>query len=181
MDYPLFLLVIAGTIGAVDVLYYHLWRFRLFAHPDAVLEETTHVVRHVVFLTLLVALSSGYGPAWLVLGLFAVDLVNSGADVLLERRSRARLGGLPSLESLVHSVSTFVIGLALGAYLFLPEGTAFFTSRDLLVLQARGMIAFGTLLLAVEAALFVAALRARRAEVIAVGRPVPLDAPPGFR
>jgi len=182
MDYPLFLLVLAGTIGAVDVLYFHLWRFRLYANPDGVLEEATHLVRHVVFLTLLGALSAGYGPAWLVLGLFAVDLVNSAVDVLVERRARARLGGLPSTEALVHNLSTFVIGLALGAYLFLPHDTPFFASRDLLLLQARGMLVVGAALLVLEAVLFSRALRARRA-LVPEARPAPdaLDATAAVR
>jgi|GEM_PF-6272107 hypothetical protein len=32
---PLILLAIAAPIGAVDMLYFHLWKFRLFASPDA--------------------------------------------------------------------------------------------------------------------------------------------------
>src|SRR5688572_32559923 len=99
MNLPLTILTAAGAIGAVDVLYFHLYRFRLFAQDGSVAEEVTHLCRHAIFLALVALLSAGTSsPAVdnVILGLFAVDMMNSIADVLLERRSRERLGGLPS-------------------------------------------------------------------------------------
>jgi hypothetical protein len=178
MDSALFLLVLAGTVGSVDVLYYHLYRFRLFARRESALEEATHLVRHAIFLALLVAISSHGVARSLVVGLFALDVANSAVDVLLERRSREGLGGLPSLEMLVHTVSSFLMGLAFGAYLFVPEETPFFGPSGLLALQVQGMLAVGVVLLLAEGGLFLHAVtRARRA----TGGALVVDASPIVR
>jgi len=84
MNYPLMILGGAGAIGAIDVLYFHLYRFRLFAHDGCVAEEITHLCRHAIFLGLLALLSAGT-PSRIVdqviIGLFALDMVNSVIDV----------------------------------------------------------------------------------------------------
>ena len=87
MNLPLVLLVATGTLGAFDVLYYHLYRFRLFARRGSAAEEATHLIRHLTFLGILALLASGVQSAAadrVLLVLFAVDLVNSTADILLE-------------------------------------------------------------------------------------------------
>ena len=158
---PLALLVAAGTLGAVDVFYYHLYRFRLFRKTECVAEEITHLIRHAVFLALLLLLSSGsssHAMDLTVLGLFVLDIANSAVDVLLERRSRATLGGLPSGEYLIHTLSSFGMGVAVAAYVFarptlpLPEPTG------ILALQVKGMLGVGIVLFVVEGALFGAML-----------------------
>ena len=162
MNYPLLILTATAGIGAADVLYYHLYRFRLFAQPSSVAEEITHLCRHAIFLAMLVLLSSGDRSArldMLVLGLFALDLINSAADVVLERGSRAALGGLPSMESLVHSLSTFSIGLAAATYVLVPGLPA---PSGLLAWQVWFTFAAGALIFALEATLFARAVRTRR-------------------
>jgi hypothetical protein len=100
----LLILCALAPIGAIDVLYYHLYRFRLFERDHSVAEELTHLVRHVCFVALVALLASGVG-GWadrVILVLLVVDLINSAADVLLEPRSRAPLGGLPAGEYFLH-------------------------------------------------------------------------------
>jgi hypothetical protein len=149
-------------IGAFDVLYYHLYRFRLFDQPESVAEEITHLCRHAIFLTLLMLLSAGgrspIGDA-LVLGLVGLDLANGAADVLLERRSRATLGGLPPVESLVHLLSSFGMGLAVAAYVLAPSLPA---PTGLLAWQVWGTFSSGVVVFALEATLFARAVGRRR-------------------
>ena len=161
MNLPLAIMTAAAGIGAVDVLYYHLYRFRLFAQPGSVAEEVTHLCRHAIFLALLLVLSSGgrspRGDA-LVLGLVGLDVLNGAADVLLERRSREPLGGLPSMEYLVHFLSTFAMGLAVAAWMLAPELPA---PTGLLLWQVYGTLAFGLVVFMLEGTLFARAIRAR--------------------
>lgn len=127
MNLPLTIMTATAAIGAVDVLYFHLYRFRLFAQPGSVAEEITHLCRHAIFLTLLLVLSSGgRSPERdaLVFALIGLDLLNGATDVLLERGSRAPLGGLPPLESLVHFLSSFGMGLAVAAYVLAADAPA---------------------------------------------------------
>lgn len=161
MNLPLTLMTAAAAIGAADVLYYHLYRFRLFAQPGSVAEEITHLFRQAIFLSLLALLSSGgrspRGDA-LVFALVALDLINGAADVLLERRSREPLGGLPSTESLVHFLSTFAMGLAVAAYVLAPELPA---PTGVLRWQVWGTFASGLVVFALEGTLFACAVRER--------------------
>lgn len=161
MNLPLVLLVATGTLGAIDVLYYHLYRFRLFARPTSAAEEATHLIRHVCFLAILALLASGVrSPAadGALLALFAVDLVNSTVDILLEPASRADLGGVPAGETLVHVGSSFGLGATLATYLSARSALPLPVPEGLLAWQVGGMLTTGVVLFVVEGALF---LRAR--------------------
>jgi hypothetical protein len=158
---PLTLLVAAGSLGAVDVFYYHLYRFRLFARAECVAEEITHLVRHAVFLALLVLLSSGSSSRavdFMILGLFGLDILNSAVDVLLERDSRESLGGLPPGEYLVHILSSLGMGATIATYVLARATLPLAPPAGLLALQAHGMLAVGALLFLVEGVFFLAML-----------------------
>ena len=165
VNYPLMIMTATAGIGAVDVLYYHLYRFRLYAQPGSVAEEITHLCRHAIFLTLLLLLSSGgrspQGDV-LVVALVALDLLNGAADVLIARRSREPLGGLPSMESLVHFLSTFGMGLAVAAYILAPSLPP---PSGVLVWQVWGTLASGLVIFALEGTLFACAVRARQPRI----------------
>ena len=162
MNLPLTIMTATAAIGAVDVLYFHLYRFRLYAQPGSVAEEVTHLCRHAIFLALLLVLSSGgRSPERdaLVFLLIGLDLLNGATDVLLERGSRAPLGGLPPLESLVHFLSSFGMGLAVAAYVLAPTLPP---PTGVLAWQVWGTFAMGVVVFGFEGCLFVQAFRSRR-------------------
>lgn len=102
---PAVLLLAMGTVGAVDALWYHLYKLRLAQRRSCRAETITHVVRNVTFAVGLTALTTGRpsgGWFWGLLAVFALDFLDDVADVLLEPKSRAPLGGLPPREYLVH-------------------------------------------------------------------------------
>lgn len=104
MDIPLILLFVAAPIGALDVIYFHLWKFRLFERPESVKEETTHILRGylVPVATGILLLGQPEGRwFWVVFALFALDGLNSFLDVIFEPGSRApRI--VPPAELAVH-------------------------------------------------------------------------------
>ena len=161
------LLMAASLIGGVDVIYFHLYKFRLYERPDSVIEETTHLIRAVLFITgaLMIALSDG--SAWVrtaVLALFALDLLNSAIDVLVEKNSRESLGGLPSVEYLLHVLATFAMGAAVALFWTHSSASGFTPPALSAVDYVRmyGGVAVGVVLLGIEATLFARAIAARR-------------------
>lgn len=159
MNAPFELLLLTALLGSVDVLYFHLYRFRLYAQPGSVAEESTHLARHVLFIGITLALL--LDPPFvrpLVLVLFGLDLLNNAADVLLEQSSRAPLGGLPPAEYLVHILSTLLTGMAISAFWWAPE-SALSTSQ---LARGWGTVALGVALLVTEASLFARALLTTR-------------------
>lgn len=121
MSTTLLILGALAPIGAIDVLYYHLYRFRLFERDASASEEITHLLRQAAFVAIAVLLATGVQSAPVdiaLIALFAFDLVNSAIDVLLEPRSRASLGGLPQGEVFLHFLGTFGMGLAAASYLY---------------------------------------------------------------
>jgi hypothetical protein len=160
------LLMLASLVGAVDVLYFHLYRFRLYQRPESVYEELTHLARAGLFIAVVatIAFSDGSPAARLaVVAMIALDLANSVLDVLLERRSRASLGGLPSFEYLLHILGTFLSGAAAALFVTQSGPTGFtpvaMSSFDLV--RAYGAIVVGGALLVIEASLFLRACAAR--------------------
>jgi hypothetical protein len=102
-------LMAIALIGAVDVLWFHLYRARLFARAPSLGEQATHLARHVLFaLSCLLFVTEGRRDA--ILAVLVADLLNSAIDVLLEPRSRADLGGVSGVETLLHMLATFGFG-----------------------------------------------------------------------
>jgi hypothetical protein len=109
------ILLAASMLGAFDVFYFHLYRLRLYRQPGSFREELTHLLGYAMFIAIATALITAKDATQsrgLVIGLFALNLIVTAVDVLLERESRADLGGLPSIEYLLHVIVTFGIGAA---------------------------------------------------------------------
>lgn len=114
------LLVAAFGLGAVDGVYFHLQRFQLFAHSESRLEHGIHTVRAWLALptVVLLYLVEPYGAMLVAAALVVLaDQVALVLDLIVERRSRARLGGLPHAEYMIHvganGLHTVAMALAL--------------------------------------------------------------------
>lgn len=102
------LLVAFTLVAAVDGLYLHLWTYRLHARADSRTEHLTHTLHaclYPVWVYLLFIRHSGGALLWLALAVVLVDFAVESWDVLIERRSRAGLGGLSSGEYWLHVVA----------------------------------------------------------------------------
>ena len=116
------LLMLFGVVAAVDGLYLHLWKYRLYARPESRLEHKLHTAQGALFVPVVFFLFYGdFGGAALWAGVLflAVEQVVEILDVLDERDSRASLGGLSSTEYALHAVAitarTAAVALALAA------------------------------------------------------------------
>jgi hypothetical protein len=156
MSETAFFLLAASMIGAFDVLWWHVYKFRLYDQPGSVLEEVTHLVRYALFLAIAVTLVTVDEPRdvqWFVVALFAADVAVTIVDVLAEPASRAPLGGLPGLEYLVHILATFLLGGAAATFWWSAErgGSPLTTFDNIRLMAAIGLTAA---LLLTETALF---------------------------
>jgi hypothetical protein len=168
METPLYLLLIAAPIGALDVVYFHIWKFRLYARPQSRGEEVAHLMRGLIVPVIVAILVAGRPEGawfWFVVALFAADSVNSVIDVMLEPASRAPIG-VPPAELAVHFIGTTVTGAAWATFMTAGWATrnapAMLRAHDFLpppyTLGAWGAVGGAFALLATEAVLF---LRAR--------------------
>jgi hypothetical protein len=173
------ILLLAAPLGAFDVIWFHLYKFRLFERPESVREEITHLVRGLVFPLALAWLLSGTPSGlffWLFCALFFVDSVNSLLDVLSEPASRAPRG-VPLGELAVHFVGG---GMSIAAFtLFVAENWAHRSAATALVPHVEGWltapelalawlsVAGGLALVVAEAVLFGRAVCARRGRTLA--------------
>lgn len=162
MNMVLELLLAVSMIGALDVLYFHLYKHKLYAHPASVWEEVTHLSRHVIFLAI-VAMILFVEPATaapIVASLFVLDLFNTAVDVWLERGSRQALGGLSSAEYLLHVLASIGLGAAIATLWWRHELLGPLT--DMQLLRGGLTLSLGGVLLLIESALFGRAICARR-------------------
>ncbi|MBI3651587.1 MAG: hypothetical protein HY231_11275 [Acidobacteria bacterium] len=159
------LLLAASLIGGLDVVYFHLYRFRLYRRPASVAEEITHLARAALFIAMLLVVMFAPSEARrLLLALFVADLANTLADVLIERRSRASLGGLPSAEYLLHILGSLLSGAAIAAFWLHSQSGGFAPMRLAMadILRGGTTLAISSVLLVVESVLFARSLAARR-------------------
>lgn len=117
----LLLIAVVAPLGAFDILYYHLYRFRLYDQPTARWETVTHLARNLMMGLGAMGLFH-FEPHgswfWFFGGMFLLDFANEIADVLLEPAARAPLGGLPPIEYLLHIVgSTFAGGITVAFFI----------------------------------------------------------------
>ncbi|HYM61300.1 MAG TPA: hypothetical protein VEZ11_10440 [Thermoanaerobaculia bacterium] len=119
MQVALWLLLAAGPIGAIDVVYFHIWKFRLYSRPQSRWEEICHLVRGAVVPAIFAALLLGRpeGAAfWIVAAIFALDTANSLIDTMIEPASRAPIG-VPPAELAVHFIGATLMGAAWATFL----------------------------------------------------------------
>src|SRR5262245_9008086 len=99
------LLVVFTTLASIDGLYFHLYRYRLYARPESRYEHWLHTLQSVLFVPQ-VALLFIWAPRgaflWLNLLIFLTALGGEVLDVLCEEASRKELGGLLRSEYLLH-------------------------------------------------------------------------------
>lgn len=112
------LIDVSALVGIVDGLYFHLYKYKLYAHAASRREHWTHTLRAILFapiVLLLFALDVGGVALWAATALLLVDFAIESWDVLIEGDSRATLGGLTPLESWIHvaSITTHVAAVTL--------------------------------------------------------------------
>ena len=122
MDHRIVLAVVLISTSAVfataDGVYLHLYKYRLFARADSRTEHWTHSIRALMFgpiVYLLFAHPYAGVVLWATLGLVVVDFGVQSWDVLVERGSRATLGGLTPVEYWIHvaAITTHVAAVTL--------------------------------------------------------------------
>jgi hypothetical protein len=173
---PLVLMSIAAPLGAIDVLYFHMWKFRLYARAESRAETVTHIVRQLLVAGV-VLMVARYEPRgtwfWVIMVGMGLDVVNNIIDVTLEPASRRGIGGLPRLEYVIHIVGATASGAFAAAYTALALAHGFAdapTSLDRaqglpswIVWNASAVSAGGVALAVLETVLLVRALPRRSA------------------
>jgi hypothetical protein len=109
-------LIVFLVLGAVDGVYLHLWRYRLYARSASRREHLHHTVAAVLFAATLPAVflwETGGLLLWTGVVLIGADLAVSVADMLAETGSRADLGGLSRGEYVLHMMIMMAKGSAI--------------------------------------------------------------------
>lgn len=105
----LIFLVLFAILSFVDGVYLHLIIYRLQEKAESKKEHLAHTGRSILFIPITFMLFywnlSGVS-LWFLVVLILIDLVIEAIDVLEERRSRARIGGLSSGEYFLHIILT---------------------------------------------------------------------------
>ena len=180
------LLLVLGTVGIIDVGWYHLFWLRLYRDPRALHEQLAHLSRGVLYVAML-CLVIPFTPRghWVDVGfaVFAADALNTLVDTLLERYSRPR--GLPHGEYIVHVAGSVLVGAAAVAYGFeawpmRAQATALVprTTQGSVAWAPWLAVAIVALVVLLEAALHAHA-RWARGGFARYGRDIATDASPG--
>ena len=110
----LWLLLVQGSIGAFDTLYYHEWRARLVAHaPRTAPELRLHALRDFLYAILFCTLPWFDWNGYLVIGLLAIlaaEVVITLKDFIVEISVRRPLGDVYAGERVTHAIMGIVYG-----------------------------------------------------------------------
>lgn len=111
-----------AIVAAVDGLYFHLWKYRLYARAESIYEHKLHTIRAFLFIPIVFFLfyqNSGGIYLWFGVFFVLIDFAVEITDVLIEIRSRTDISGLSPAEYAAHILATILrtafIALALAA------------------------------------------------------------------
>jgi hypothetical protein len=115
MTLALEILLVLGTLGALDTFYYHEWKLRLPETPTARRELVLHASRDfayaIVFGSLAWTTWNG-GLIWPFAAILLFEIVVTLTDFIEEDRTRK----LPPGERVMHAVMGITYGLFLAAF-----------------------------------------------------------------
>lgn len=114
------------VLGAVDLFYFHIWKYKLHTRPESRYEHKLHMA--FAFLMVPVAFFLYYqnfaGIAlWAGVFFVVAALSTELLDVVSENDSRATIGGLSTAEYALHVVLT-ILKVAAFAFLFASKPAA---------------------------------------------------------
>lgn len=127
-DITLVFLVLFSGLAFFDGIVLHLWKYKLYSLRETIYEHILHSIRASIFVFLIIGLFlfDLRGPIFLgVLFLAVLDLVVQGFDMWEEKKARAGLGGLSSVEYILHVVLTSLHTSMLLLYLLSKPTGAF--------------------------------------------------------
>ena len=115
-------LMVFSLVAGFDGIYFHFYKYKLYARAESLYEHKMHTVSAVLFIPVVALLFAGNFAGvllWLGVLFILAETVIEIADVLSERDSRASIGGLSPAEYATHVLAiTFrvaALALALAA------------------------------------------------------------------
>lgn len=133
-------------VGAVDLFYFHIWKYKLHTRPESRYEHKLHMA--FAFLTVPLAYFLYYqdfgGYAlWAAVFFVVAALSTEMLDVLSEGDSRASIGGLTTGEYSLHVAAT-ILKVASFAFMFAAKPVAAWSLDSPISLGSYGTIAEAT-------------------------------------
>jgi hypothetical protein len=128
-----------ALVAMIDGAYFHLYKYKLYARRESVVEHVTHTLRAATMAIsafLFFAKNIGGLLLWAGIALLVVDLGIETWDVLIERDSRASLGGLSSAEYLSHAHAILLYAASFALVLAAKPAGAFSSTAPLVLPQA---------------------------------------------
>lgn len=107
-------------VGAVDLFYFHMWKYKLHTRPESIYEHKLHGVFALIMVPLAFFLyyqNSGGYALWAGVFFVAAALGVEMLDVFSEGDSRASVGGLTTGEYSLHVAAT-IFKVASFAFIF---------------------------------------------------------------
>jgi hypothetical protein len=129
-------------VGAVDLFYFHIWKYKLHTRPASRYEHKLHMAFSfllvpVVFLLYYQDLG-GYG-LWAGVFFVAAALATEMLDVFSEGDSRADIGGLTTAEYALHVAAT-ILKVASFAFMFAAKPAAAWAPSSPILLGSYGFV-----------------------------------------
>lgn len=130
-------------VGAVDLFYYHIWKYKLHTRPESLYEHKLHTAFAFLMVPLAYLLyyqDFGGWALWAGVFFVAAALSTEMLDVFSEGDSRASLGGLTTGEYSMHVAAT-IFKVASFAFIFAAKPAAAWSLSSPLVLGTHGQMA----------------------------------------
>lgn len=136
-------LVLFLLVATIDGLYFHLWKYKLFARIESLYEHKLHTIRAFLFIPIVFFLfyaDFGGIALWAGVAFILLDLIVEMLDVFTENDSRTSLGGLTSFEYAAHVAATTFRIAAISFVLGAKPASAWSLSSPLIIGEYTSLI-----------------------------------------
>lgn len=142
-------LMLFSLVAGFDGIYFHLYKYKLYARQDSFYEHKMHTISAVLFIPVVYFLfGANFSGLLLWLGVLFIlaESYIEIADVLSEKDSRASLGGLSSGEYATHVVAITLRAAAIALALAAKPLSAWDLSAPLVANQQYSPVVLSTAL-----------------------------------
>ncbi|MGB7210328.1 MAG: hypothetical protein WBD27_16860 [Pyrinomonadaceae bacterium] len=130
-------------VGAVDLFYFHIWKYKLHARPESRFEHNLHMTSAILMVPVAYFLyfqNFGGYALWVAVFFIVAGFATEILDVLFEGDSRASLGGLTTGEFSLHVTAT-ILKITSFALMFAVKPIGAWSLNSPIVLDTHGPMA----------------------------------------
>jgi hypothetical protein len=140
------LLILSTAGGGMDLIYFHLYKYKLYRRKDMLYEHKLHTAQIALgSMTVFFLFCNNFGGVllWCGICVIFIGLVVEVMDIISEKKSRASVGGLSSFEYAIHVMVSALRAAFIALMLSIKPSESWSLSSNFILNEKYSIITYG--------------------------------------